>query len=26
VVIALILVVGWVVIPIWWESRLADNL
>lgn len=25
-VIALILVVAWVVIPIWWESRQADNL
>lgn len=25
-IIALILVVGWVVIPIWWESRQANNL
>jgi membrane protein DedA with SNARE-associated domain len=25
-VIALILVVAWVVVPIWWESRQADSL
>ncbi|MEB3281908.1 MAG: DedA family protein [Lyngbya sp.] len=25
-IIALILVVGWIVIPIWWESRQANNL
>ncbi|WP_413166954.1 DedA family protein [Capilliphycus salinus ALCB114379] len=25
-IVALVLVVAWIVIPIWWESRQADNL